>query len=166
VSSPASARFFAASKISLICLTTGGSSASQALEKRDAEVKVRRLKALLTERGVFEEPNMKLLIFTEHKDTLDFLVGDGRDGRPLGKLREWSLSATQIHGGMKIGDRDTPGTRIYAEREFRDSCQVLVATEPATRSAPPSSEAEAHPNRGINIAVLEEAEAPTRHAPG
>ncbi|HVT24167.1 MAG TPA: DUF3883 domain-containing protein [Rhizomicrobium sp.] len=104
---------------------------AQALEKRETEVKVRRLKALLTERGVFEDPNMKLLIFTEHKDTLDFLVGDGRDGRPLGKLREWNLSVTQIHGGMKIGDRDTPGTRIYAEREFRENCQVLVATEAA-----------------------------------
>ena len=74
---------------------------------------------------------MKLLIFTEHKDTLDFLVGDGRDGRPMGKLREWNLTVTQIHGGMKIGDRDTPGTRIYAEREFRETCQVLVATEAA-----------------------------------
>jgi hypothetical protein len=30
---------------------------------------------------------------------------------------------------MKIGDRDTPGTRIYAEREFRDDAQILVATE-------------------------------------
>jgi superfamily II DNA or RNA helicase len=101
------------------------------LEDREQEVKVRRLKALLTERGVFTDPNMKLLIFTEHKDTLDFLVGDGRDGRPMGKLREWNLSVTQIHGGMKIGDRDTPGTRIYAEREFRESSQVLVATEAA-----------------------------------
>ena len=74
---------------------------------------------------------MKLLIFTEHKDTLDYLAGDGKDGRPLGKLREWGLTVTQIHGGMKIGDRDTPGTRIYAEREFREDCQVLVATEAA-----------------------------------
>ena len=32
---------------------------------------------------------------------------------------------------MKIGDRDTPGTRICAEREFKESCQVLVATEAA-----------------------------------
>ena len=71
---------------------------------------------------------MKLLIFTEHRDTLDFLAGDGR---PLDKLREWGLSVTQIHGGMKIGDRDTPGTRVYAERKFRESCQVLVATEAA-----------------------------------
>ena len=32
---------------------------------------------------------------------------------------------------MKIGDRDTPGTRIYAEREFREQAQVMVATEAA-----------------------------------
>jgi superfamily II DNA or RNA helicase len=104
---------------------------AKVLEVQEAEVKVRRLKQLLTDQGVFADPTMKLLLFTEHKDTLDFLVGDGRDGRPLGKLRQWGLSVTQIHGGMKIGDRDMPGTRIYAEREFRESCQVLVATEAA-----------------------------------
>ena len=32
---------------------------------------------------------------------------------------------------MKIGDRDTPNSRIFAEREFRETCQVLVATEAA-----------------------------------
>ncbi len=32
---------------------------------------------------------------------------------------------------MKIGDRDTPGTRIYSEREFREQAQVLAATEAA-----------------------------------
>ncbi len=106
-------------------------SQAKILEVQEAEVKVRRLKQLLTEKGLFSDPTMKLLLFTEHKDTLDFLVGDGKDGRPLGKLREWGLTITQIHGGMKIGDRDTPGTRIYAEREFRESCQVLVATEAA-----------------------------------
>jgi superfamily II DNA or RNA helicase len=104
---------------------------AKVLEVQEAEVKVRRLKELLTDQGVFADQTMKLLLFTEHKDTLDFLVGDGRDGRPLGKLRQWGLSVTQIHGGMKIGDRDMPGTRIYAEREFRESCQVLVATEAA-----------------------------------
>src|SRR5580704_13829244 len=82
------------------------------LEKQEAEVKVRRLRELLKEEGLFSDPTMKLLLFTEHKDTLDFLVGDGKDGRPLGKLREWGLTVTQIHGWMKIGDRDTPGTRI------------------------------------------------------
>src|SRR5262249_48993534 len=85
----------------------------------------------LPEEGVFDGSRMRLLVFTEHKDTLDYLAGDGNDDRPLGKLREWGLTLTQIHGGMKIGDRDTPGSRIYAEREFRESCQVLIATEAA-----------------------------------
>ena len=101
------------------------------LEEREVERKLVVLKAVLTKQGVFSDPKMKLLLFTEHKDTLDFLAGDGKDGRPLGKLIKWGLSVTQIHGGMKIGDRDTPGSRIYAEREFRESCQVLVATEAA-----------------------------------
>ena len=101
------------------------------LEEAEVESKLVKLRELLQDRGIFTDPKMKLLLFTEHKDTLDYLAGDGKDGRPLGKLVKWGLSLTQIHGGMKIGDRDTPGTRIYAEREFRESAQVLVATEAA-----------------------------------
>jgi SNF2 family DNA or RNA helicase len=104
---------------------------AQILEAAEAEVKVRHLRDLLTKKRLFSDPTVRLLLFTEHKDTLDFLAADGKDGRPLGKLREWGLTLTQIHGSMKIGDRDTPGSRIYAEREFRESCQVLVATEAA-----------------------------------
>jgi len=104
---------------------------ARGLEKREVETKLVRLKNVLHEQGFFADRDKKLLIFTEHKDSLDFLVGDGKDGRPLGKLREWGLTVTQIHGGMKIGDRDTPGSRIYSEREFRESAQVLVATEAA-----------------------------------
>ena len=94
------------------------------LESRPVEVesKLKKLKGVIAERGVFADPNMKLLIFTEHKDTLDYLVG---------RLREWGLTVIQIHGSMKIGDRNIPGSRIYAEREFREECQVLVATEAA-----------------------------------
>jgi hypothetical protein len=80
------------------------------------------LREVLVEHGIFSDPKMKLLLFTEHKDTLDFLVE---------RLKQWGLTVTQIHGGMKIGDRDTPGSRIYSEREFRETCQVLVATEAA-----------------------------------
>jgi len=37
-----------------------------------------------------------------------------------------------IHGSMKPGSRDEPGTRIHAEQEFREGViQVLVATEAA-----------------------------------
>ncbi|MDQ0289482.1 helicase-related protein [Oligosphaera ethanolica] len=92
------------------------------LEQREVETKLSRLREVISEQGAFQDPAMKLLLFTEHKDTLDYLVG---------KLNEWGLSVTQIHGGMKIGDRDTPGSRIYAEREFKESAQVLVATEAA-----------------------------------
>jgi len=95
---------------------------SRELEKREVETKLSRLKEVLKAQGVFDDPKMKLLLFTEHKDTLDYLVG---------KLRDWGLSVTQIHGGMKIGDRDTKDSRLYAEREFRESAQVLVATEAA-----------------------------------
>jgi superfamily II DNA or RNA helicase len=93
------------------------------LEEREVETKLQKLREVITEHGAFQDSSMKLLIFTEHKDTLDYLVD---------KLsNDWKLTTTQIHGGMKIGDRDTPGTRIYAEREFRDTAQVLVATEAA-----------------------------------
>lgn len=92
------------------------------LEAREVESKLLKLKEVLTSNRVFDDPKMKLLIFTEHKDTLDYLTG---------KLQEWGLSLTQIHGGMKIGDRDMPGSRINAERLFKEERQVLVATEAA-----------------------------------
>ncbi len=92
------------------------------LEQREVETKLVKLKSQLKEEGIFNDPKMKLLLFTEHKDTLDFLVE---------KLRLWGLSVTQIHGGMKVGDRNTPLTRLYAEKEFKEDCQVLIATEAA-----------------------------------
>jgi hypothetical protein len=92
------------------------------LEQREVESKLSQLKQVITDQGMFADAHMKLLLFTEHKDTLDYLIA---------KLREWGLRVTQIHGGMKIGDRDMPGTRLSAEREFRDDAQVLVATEAA-----------------------------------
>lgn len=92
------------------------------LEERELESKLVKLRELLIQQGIFADPTMKLLIFTEHRETLDYLVG---------KLHDWGLTVTQIYGGMKIGDRDTPGTRIHAEREFKERCQVLVATEAA-----------------------------------
>ena len=100
---------------------------AQKLEGREVETKLRHLKDVINKAGVFADDKMKLLLFTEHKDTLDYLAGDGRDGRPLGKLREWGLNTTQIHGGMKIGDRDSPGTRIYAEKEFREDGSGLAS---------------------------------------
>ncbi len=92
------------------------------LEKREIESKLLKLKEVITEHGLFRDPKMKLLIFTEHKDTLDFLMG---------KLAEWGLNTTSIYGNMKIGDRDTPNTRICSERMFKEEAQIMVATEAA-----------------------------------
>ena len=33
-------------------------------------------------KGIFSDPKMKLLLFTEHKDTLDFLVATAKTGVP------------------------------------------------------------------------------------
>ena len=57
---------------------------ARCVEARDDQAKVAKLRAVLTELGLFADPKMRLLVFTEHKDTLDYLAGDGRDERPLG----------------------------------------------------------------------------------
>jgi hypothetical protein len=96
---------------------------AEAVEQGGQEVKLSMLRQQLTEQGVLGDRSTRLIIFTEYKDTLEYLVR---------KLREWQLTVGFIHGGMKPGNRDEPGTRLYAEREFWDlKTQVLVATEAA-----------------------------------
>jgi hypothetical protein len=58
----------------------------------------------------------KLLIFTEFRDTLEYLVE---------KLRAWGYSVVTIHGQMSMD------ARIQAEHDFRDEAQIMVATEAA-----------------------------------
>ncbi len=58
----------------------------------------------------------KLLVFTEHRDTLDHL----RD-----QIETWGYSTCQIHGGMN------PRERKEAQENFRTSRQICVATEAA-----------------------------------
>ena len=58
----------------------------------------------------------KLLIFTEHKDTLRYLEE---------KLTGWGFAVNTIHGGMDLD------ARIEAERTFRNETQIMVATEAA-----------------------------------
>jgi superfamily II DNA or RNA helicase len=87
------------------------------------ERKLEELRDVLQQQNLFHSDE-KLLVFTEARDTLDYLVE---------KLQSWGFRVTQIHGGMRLGDRDTPGTRLHAEREFRDpqGAQIMVATEAA-----------------------------------
>jgi len=101
----------------------GFAARAEALEGSGDEAKLARLKTLLQEQGFFGNPQQRLLIFTEFKDTLDYLVRC---------LKEWKFRVGFIHGGMKPGGRDEPGTRLHAEQQFRDGAiQVLVATEAA-----------------------------------
>lgn len=96
---------------------------AQAVEQSGAEAKLSELKALLQKEGFFDHPEQRLLLFTEFKDTLDYLVE---------RMKQWGFRVGFIHGGMKSGSRDEPGTRLYAEQQFREGgIQVLVATEAA-----------------------------------
>jgi superfamily II DNA or RNA helicase len=96
---------------------------AKVVETTGAEAKLSKLKDLLHEQGFFDHPDQRLLLFTEFKDTLDYLVA---------KLTEWGFRVGSIHGGMRIGTREEPGTRLHTEQQFRDGAiQVLVATEAA-----------------------------------
>jgi superfamily II DNA or RNA helicase len=96
---------------------------AQAVEDAGSEAKLARLNKLMHEEGFFDRPDQRLLIFTEFKDTLDYLVE---------KLGSWGFRVGTIHGGMKPGSRDEPGTRLYTEQQFKEGAiQILVATEAA-----------------------------------
>ncbi len=96
---------------------------ARALEEAGAEAKLAKLRAVLREQGFFDKPNERLLIFTEFKDTLDYLVEN---------LRKWGFRVGFIHGGMAIGTRDDKGTRLFVEQQFREGgIQILIATEAA-----------------------------------
>jgi superfamily II DNA or RNA helicase len=97
--------------------------AAAAVEEAGVEAKLGRLQGILHEQGFFDDPDQRLLLFTEFKDTLDYLVT---------RLKDWGFRVGFIHGGMKPGSREEPGSRLYAEQQFRDGgIQVLVATEAA-----------------------------------
>jgi superfamily II DNA or RNA helicase len=96
---------------------------AQVVEDAGVEAKLSRLKNLLKEEGFFDNPNQRLLIFTEYRDTLDYLMK---------RLKDWGFIVGCIHGGMKSGSRDEPNTRLHSEQQFKDGgIQILVATEAA-----------------------------------
>src|SRR5947209_776711 len=93
---------------------------AQARRVRDhgSDSKLAALKACL-ERAEFKELSGgrgKLLIFTEHRDTLNYLCE---------RLVQWGYTTCQIHGGMN------PHERKRAQEQFRTQKQICVATEAA-----------------------------------
>lgn len=75
------------------------------------ETKLQELKKIMEQVG-----DEKVLIFSEAKDTVDYLIN---------KLRSWGYSVNTIHGEMPMEER------VKAEQVFRKETQVMIATEAA-----------------------------------
>ena len=85
---------------------------AEAVKKKEIESKLVKLRDdVLSNIG-----DKKLLIFTEFKDTVDFLIE---------KLKYWGYKVNTIHGGMNMD------SRIEAEYKFKHETQIMVATEAA-----------------------------------
>ena len=87
----------------------------QAEEIVGSESKLSQLKKTLEELDR-TYPDEKMLIFTESKDTLDYLVQH---------VCSWGYTANTIHGSMSAHDRRE------AEDVFRNETRIMVATEAA-----------------------------------
>jgi superfamily II DNA or RNA helicase len=92
---------------------------SSEIINREEEVKLKELKKAIEEgfKKIEElEGNKKILIFTESRDTMDYLVN---------KIKSWGYRVNYIHGGMSLEER------IEAEKIFKNETEVMVATEAA-----------------------------------
>jgi SNF2 family DNA or RNA helicase len=92
---------------------------AKAILREECEVKLSELKKAIEEgfRKIREiHGNEKILIFTESKDTLEYLVK---------RIKSWGYAANFIHGGMRLEER------INAEKIFQHETQVMIATEAA-----------------------------------
>ena len=83
-----------------------------------ADSKLLSLKECLekAEFGELRDGRGKLLVFTEHRDTLTYLCEH---------LARWGYSTCRIHGAMN------PHERKHAQEQFRSASQICVATEAA-----------------------------------
>lgn len=93
------------------------SRAREIIDNED-EIKFRKLKEAL--QNIFssekESSSKKVLIFTESKDTLEYLTA---------KLRNLGYKVNNIHGGMRLQER------VEAETIFKNETDIMVATEAA-----------------------------------
>lgn len=83
------------------------------VEKKEIETKLNELKKVM-DMEKLQETKTKLLVFTESKDTLEYLIE---------KLKKWGYSISFIHGGMNLDQR------IRAENDFKNQTQIMVSTE-------------------------------------
>ena len=80
------------------------------------EAKFSELLEVLDSSDVIRADDEKLLIFTEHRDTLDSLAR---------RLEEKGYTVSTIHGGMDVDSRK------QAQRRFRTQAKIMVATDAA-----------------------------------
>ena len=83
--------------------------------KNQEEQKYKKLKELLESEGVLSE-NEKLVLFTEHKDTLEYLES---------RLSNNGYKVVTIHGGKNVDER-----RV-AQNQLAKDAQILIATDAA-----------------------------------
>jgi superfamily II DNA or RNA helicase len=88
---------------------------AQDVEAGKTERKLNELLDVVRRQGLAEDQRKKLLIFTEHRDTLEYLI----------EHLEGEFEVARIHGGLKLAER------IAEERHFRERAQIMVATEAA-----------------------------------
>jgi len=84
--------------------------------KHHTEAKFAELLAVLDSSDVIRAEDEKLLIFTEHRDTLNSLAT---------RLEEKGYTVATIHGGMDVDSRK------QAQRQFRTRAKIMVATDAA-----------------------------------
>ncbi len=84
--------------------------------KHHKEAKFAELLAVLDSSDVIRAEDEKLVIFTEHRDTLNSLAK---------RLEEKGYTVATIHGGMDVDSRK------QAQREFRTRAKIMVATDAA-----------------------------------
>lgn len=84
--------------------------------KHHKEAKFAELLAVLDSSDVIRAEDEKLLIFTEHRDTLNSLAK---------RLEEKGYAVATIHGGMDVDSRK------QAQRQFRTRAKIMVATDAA-----------------------------------
>ena len=85
-------------------------------KSRHREAKFAELLKVLDSSDVIRREDEKLVIFTEHKDTMANLTE---------RLQQMGYSVANIHGGMDVD------ARKEAQREFRTHKKIMVATDAA-----------------------------------
>ena len=88
--------------------------ATELYNKNQEEKKYQKLKELLRTQGVLDDE--KLVIFTEHKDTLDYLEE---------RLKNNGYKVATIHGGKSVEERRS------AQSDFAKEAKILIATDAA-----------------------------------